>query len=281
MRYQLPSNFKAREIPGVAGRFYLNPAHCDEFVSALESQPDRYAVDAGRRGTVQEMVVGDGVVVVRRYKHGGLAGKILGNAHWGEGRAVQEICIHETARAAGIECPEVIGFRSERKGMFVQLDLITKKIQDSLSLEGWLKTASSSGNRRLSAELAALVNRMHEAGLIHADFHVRNILVQTVNGGERLIVLDWDRGRQVDAVSPEQASQTLFRLNRSMEKYGVSPRHFSKADRLRFLKEYLLSAGQLESLRAWAEACQRHLDRHRLWWRLCGRTAESNVRSDP
>jgi len=280
MRNQLPSHYQPREIPGVAGRFYLNSTNCDGFVSALESQPDMFAAAVAGRGTAREMGTGDGAVVVRRYMHGGLAGKVLGHAHWGERRAIQEICVHESASAAGIPCPEVIGFRSERKGMFVQLDLITKKVEDSLPLEDWLRTATSSDNRRLSAGLAALVIRMHEAGLIHADFHVRNILVQAADNGEKLIVLDWDRGRQVDTVSPEQASQTLFRLNRSMEKFGISSRHFSKADRLRFLKEYLLSAGRLDSLRAWAEACQRHLDRHRLWWRLCGRSAETNVQSD-
>jgi tRNA A-37 threonylcarbamoyl transferase component Bud32 len=286
MRYQLPSIFQTTEIPGVAGRFYLNSTICDEFVSALESQPDLFpdlfnVREDSARGTVQEIDTGKGIVVVRRYKHGGLVGNILGKAHWGEGRAIQEIYVHEAAREAGILCPEVIGFRSEQKGLFTQLDLITKKISDARPLEDWLKTASASDSRRLSADLAALVNRMHEAGLIHADFHVRNILVQTKDDGNNLFVLDWDRGQQVDSVSTEQASQTLFRLNRSMEKFGVSPTHFSKADRLRFLKEYLLSAGRLDSLRSLADACQRHLDRHRLWWRLCGRSAGSNAQPDP
>lgn len=282
MRYQLPGNFQAREISGVAGRFYLNSANCDEFVSALESQPALYPPrEARARGSIQEIDTGKGIVIVRRYRHGGLTGKIIGMAHLGEGRAIQEIHVHEAAREAGILCPQIIGFRRERKGLLTRLDLITQKVADAQPLEDWLKTASTPGRRRLSIELAALVNRIHEAGLIHADFHIRNILVEEAEGAERLFVLDWDRGRQVDAVTPEQASSTLFRLNRSIEKFGISSRHFSKVDRLRFLKEYLVSAGRLDSLRSLAGACQRHLDRHRLWWRLCGRSAGSNVQPDP
>ena len=63
---------------------------------------------------------------------------------------------------------------------------------------------------------------MHDAGFVHADLQIRNILM--ADSGPYII--DLDKARQCTSVSPSAREVNLVRLRRSFEKNGVSLKHF-------------------------------------------------------
>jgi len=189
--------------------------------------------------------------------------------------ALDELAVSDEARGHGIRTPEVVGIRAERAwGPFWRMDLVTRKIENARSVEEALKAAPDLAERRVLLQMvAAFVRKMHDAGLIHADLHIRNLLVVDDPGGARaVVVIDLDRGRFVRPADPSLRAGNLFRLNRSLEKSGVGADLFSARDRARFLRAYQgRSRESLEQARQWMRDCETHMVRHRTWWKFFGK----------
>ena len=80
----------------------------------------------------------------------------------------------------------------------------------------------SEGKADALQRCGAALRQMHDAGFVHADLQIRNILI--ADGGPYII--DLDKARQCTHVSPSAREVNLVRLRRSFEKNGVSLRHF-------------------------------------------------------
>ena len=64
-------------------------------------------------------------------------------------------------------------------------------------------------------DLGALIRRMHEEGIRHADLTSDNILVDS---GDRFYLVDFDKARLMPRLDDWQW-QPLYRLQRSLEKF--------------------------------------------------------------
>ena len=60
---------------------------------------------------------------------------------------------------------------------------------------------------------------MHDAGIYHADLHLKNILLkQDASGAFSAYIIDLDKSFVVDKLTVEQRMKNLLRLNRSIDK---------------------------------------------------------------
>jgi serine/threonine protein kinase len=177
--------------------------------------------------------------------------------------------------------PVALGEQRKRKFLFENY-LVTPAISDATPLDEfvehrlpeWSEPVRSQLRQRLARALAVMTARLHDAGLLHQDFHPGNILVRVDARTEpELAMIDLDALRSSRRVTWKLARQNLALLD-----------HFfwlrsSRTDRYRFLKSYLGNRPDTppdvrrfgrrieDATRTWAE---------RLWRRWGRRCRSSN-----
>ncbi len=198
--------------------------------------------------------------VLRRYLHGGLAGKVTGSLFAGASRPLTELVATEKARRAEVSVPEVLA--AFHRPVFPGLHrgwLLTREVTGAENLKDLLGDPEVAAHRLFLT--GSETRRLHEAGVWHADLHVGNVLV----AGERVVLIDFDRARVPETVSAADRQLNLFRFDRSVVKLSLSGVVVPREVRLRFFDGYL--DGAEESGRLLARGERSH-GFHRLAWRL-------------
>lgn len=159
--------------------------------------------------------VGDGDWVLRHYRRGGLIARLLRERYvwlglertraWREWRLLAEL------HAAGLAVPRPVAARVCRVGLWYTADILIERIDGSHSLAQRLSHHPLVP--ALWRAIGASIQRLHAAGVYHADLNAHNILLDRQN---RVYIVDFDRARrrgpgtwQVD---------NLARLERSLKK---------------------------------------------------------------
>jgi tRNA A-37 threonylcarbamoyl transferase component Bud32 len=198
----------------------------------------------------------------------------------GKGRNEGRRCAELAAIGVPTIVPIALGEQRKRKFLFENY-LITREAPDTIPLDEflrarlaeWPEPARSRLRRRLATALGALTARLHEAGMVHIDFHPGNILVRVgADEHPELIMIDLDALRKSPGLTWRQAQQNLALLDHYFWLRS------SRTDRHRFLASYLehrrgpspevrrFARGIEEATRAWAERLWRR------WGRRCRRT---------
>lgn len=222
--------------------------------------------------------------VVRDYWHGGLFGKILRDFFWDRLRPLKELSICEVASKSGVKTTEVIAIvKNKIMGPLYKCQLVSKEITCAIDLMVLLlnpeKIQFIAQKRQIINKVAKAVKEMHDAGIYHADLHLKNILVQFAEGGEiNVYIIDLDKSKQQEKISIYKRMKNIMRLDRSVEKMLRGNRDtfgetflfpISKTDKLRFLKEYAASGNKsVKSLRYYIQSYRTSHNFHRLWWRV-------------
>ncbi|MDO8141230.1 MAG: lipopolysaccharide kinase InaA family protein [Candidatus Brocadiales bacterium] len=240
-------------------------------------------------------------LVIRGYRHGGLLGKLFGGVFFNENRPLNEICISEIASQKGVPSAEVIAITKRRLwGIFYKANFISKEISGALDIIQFLKESSlnciQKSKKPVIFALVKLVRNMHDAGIYHADLHLKNILLKEGSSREfTAYIIDLDKSVVLNKLDIHQRIKNLLRLDRSLDKLrwlsckeyqsnvpvshgdksGESLRQkialISKTDRIRFLKAYMLCSGAID--RDWKKYLRQghsHHSLHKFWWRLLG-----------
>ncbi|MEW6359770.1 MAG: lipopolysaccharide kinase InaA family protein [Planctomycetota bacterium] len=213
-----------------------------------------------------------GRMVVRPCRRGGFLGRIVSDLFLGCGRVVREIAAAEHGQAGGAPTARILGARCDRvAGPLMRAEIITDEIPDSCDLIRYCESAQARagfpGKRALIPAIAQAVRRMHDAGIAHADLHLKNVLIDKQG---RAYVIDLDKAAILRPVQTRTRMGNLLRLDRSIRKWKASRDLVTTADRLRFLTAY---AGDDPALRA---ACrkifrqERTYALHRFFWKLMG-----------
>ena len=177
--------------------------------------------------------------------------------------------------------PIALGERRKRKFLFDNF-LITREIPDSVPMDEFVERhlgafpepRRSRIRRRLATALGALTARLHNAGLVHIDFHPGNILVRIdANDNPVLMMIDLDALRTVKQLSWTAAERNVALLDHYFWTRG------GRTDRSRFLKSYLEGRNEAPpSARAFARGVEASTRRwaERLWRRWGKRCLTTN-----
>ena len=271
----LPDGFSRHEIEH--GKAVLRDDLAEALLAVGVADPDALTTGDHVRGRVSHPIVElggeQGRVVVRRSVHGGLLGNLMGRLFWGESRGLNELRVSAAARQRGAPVPEVLGLVAHRRlAGFCRFFVLTKEIPDAIDLRELIESGvplSSTQRTRILRGSAEAVAACHNAGLFHADLHVKNILVQSPQGPTpRAHVIDLDKATMHESLTPRQRLSNLARLNRSVEKWPATRASVSVGDKLRFFVEY---TRQSKALSRGAARCERVSFFRRLSWSLSRR----------
>jgi len=186
-------------------------------------------------------------MVIRSYFHGGWYGKINKDLFLGGVRPLRELIVSEEASRRGISTITILAALSERIfGPFYRGKLISKEISGAVDLIHYLqglKERPASERWKLKTVLikgiAAMVRKMHDQGIYHADLHLKNVLIQEKSEGDFTVYLiDFDKSEIRDKIALKDRIKNLMRFNRSAEKLKGKGLPITFSDRWRFLKEY-------------------------------------------
>lgn len=251
----------------------------------LQKDSDKLKVSYHGRTPCKTLIMeslGNESFVVREYWHGGLFGRILRDIFWDRLRPLRELSICEAAAKSGIKTSEVIAIVKNRiLGPIYKCRLVSKEITGAIDLMELLLNPEKNKlvvrKRQIINKTAKAVKEMHDAGIYHADLHLKNILVQSTAGGKvNVYIIDLDKSRQYEKINFHKRVRNIMRLDRSVEKmirnnkdvFGKKfPFPISKTDKLRFLAEYIKADIKSERpLRYYLQSYKTSHNLHRLWW---------------
>jgi 3-deoxy-D-manno-octulosonic acid kinase len=112
----------------------------------------------------------------------------------------------------GLPVPRPIAARYQRAGLFYRCDLLTQRILGAQSLSTEL--AARALPEAQWRAVGAVIARLHDAGVDHADLNAHNLLIGGAGG---VSVIDFDRGRLRRAPG-RWALGNLQRLRHSLDK---------------------------------------------------------------
>jgi tRNA A-37 threonylcarbamoyl transferase component Bud32 len=198
----------------------------------------------------------------------------------GKGRNEGKRSVHLATIGVPTITPVALGEQRKRKFLFENY-LVTPAISDTIPLDEfverrlseWPELERSKIRRRLARAVAVMTAQLHEAGLLHHDFHPGNILVRLQHADDlELFMIDLDAMRKCRRVTWKLARQNLALLDHYFWLRS------SRTDRYRFLKTYLgTRSGQPPAVGRFARAIE---DATRLWaerlWRRWGRRCRTS-----
>ena len=190
------------------------------------------------RGEVLLIKGKEGGVVVRKYRHGGLLRRLTGDLFFFGARPFQELAITEEVKSAGIPTLEILAAIMERGwGGWYRGYLITRYLPSTIDLIAYLDKESEGNRRRAVIEKAGeSVRRIHQAGIYHADLHLKNFLVD--GKGPKVYLIDFDKSKVFPHLKPSGRMKNLKRLDRSAEKLTRHGLHLTKRDKRTFCHAY-------------------------------------------
>jgi len=178
-----------------------------------------------------------------------------------------EVWRHLAAHGVPLPWPAAAIARRRRGGWACHFATLDRPgARDGLA---WLAASASARERaRAAAVVFASLRRLHDAGAVHGDLHLGNLLLEGEGDDLGCLFVDLDRARLGATVGAADRMRELMRLARSLEKaFGAAALDARLSARA--LAAY---CGGDRALRAALLACapreSRRLARHRLAWRV-------------
>jgi tRNA A-37 threonylcarbamoyl transferase component Bud32 len=247
---QLPDHYAVnRENQGTLAVLKTYLPDLERLGYSVTEDGERRASDLKGRGNLEEFHLPSGqVLIIRRFRRGGLVRHLSKDRFLDPERPFREIVLSEGLRERGFQTPVIAAARSRRLGfMGFHLELITEQVPGVKSLGRWQAQFRSEGvytelQRSMLVVTAQTVCRLHDAGFEHSDLQPENLLWQPAADGQApyLWILDLDRSKQHADPLPERArAQNLWRLWRYvLRRESSSEKTLNRSDYTRFLVAY-------------------------------------------
>ena len=200
---------------------HQNPEIAYRFTQA-DFDVSRWASDAqavplaGGRGASYRIPIDGRHYVLRRYLRGGLMASLLQDRYLWTGlthsRPFREQRVLERALDQHLPVPKVAAYQLQRRGLFYRAAIISTYIPNRGTLASWI--AEEELPVQQWQALGALIRRLHQAGIDHADLNANNILIDDSMGFH---LIDFDKAR-LRSSGAGWAKGNLQRLLRSLLK---------------------------------------------------------------
>ncbi len=168
---------------------------------------------------------------VRRSRRGGMM-RFLGDLYLDfVPRVVNELAIAQEASRRGVAVAEPIGAMVERLLPGVHREVMITRALSGLTLWEFVRTDDDPEVRAHVFRLVRrAVDRMHEAGLFHADLNLHNVLVTPEGESISIVLLDLDKARLYPRALPNfMRRRNLARLARSIRKLDPRAVYFDNS----------------------------------------------------
>ncbi|MFW6119083.1 MAG: lipopolysaccharide kinase InaA family protein [Planctomycetota bacterium] len=206
-------------------------------------------------------------LMVRQYVHGGLLGPLFGSLFMGETRMLREFRTALCAVDRGVATARPVALRVEHVlGPLVRAHFVSELVQDArnlLDVCADLRNESGTEARRARAvrAVAECIADLHDAGILHGDLNLKNILLRGLPDRPEAFIIDFDRARVLPDLTLDQRMRNLVRLDRSVVKWADSRAVIRLSDRLRVLRCYF--ERYPEWGRQWKDILRRYATAHR------------------
>lgn len=215
------------------------------------------------------------VLRLRPARRGGILGPLLRDRFFSPNRILDEFDLWVLLRGASVPVPEPAFAVSHRRRLADGWQSALASVDCPNAEDGlrWLKSRKRSASEVIQATEAAAgaLRALHDAGVIHGDLHLRNLLISSSSRAPHSIycqLIDFDRARRAGSLSPRDRLQEWMRLSRSFEKTGRGS-DLTLRVRARALGAYCQGDRALRRAMLTHEAREvRRLKRHRLGWRI-------------
>jgi tRNA A-37 threonylcarbamoyl transferase component Bud32 len=220
------------------------------------------------RGEVLLIKGKQGGVAVRKYRHGGLLRRLTGDLFFFGARPFQEVAVTEEVKSAGVPTLDILAaIKEHRWSRWYRGYLITRYLPSATDLISCLDNEPEGKRRRAIIEKAGeAVRIIHQAGIYHADLHLKNFLVEGKKGGVYLI--DFDKSKVFPRLKPSRRMKNLKRLDRSAEKLIRHGLPLTTADKRTFCRAYASGDSEIHPyLRNYLKRYRWHTLLYRWgWW---------------
>jgi tRNA A-37 threonylcarbamoyl transferase component Bud32 len=157
----------------------------------------RAAAETGRAALHELLLEIDGRrlrALVRHHRRGGWPARLNIEGFGDPDRPFAELRVAERLRALGLATPRVFAARARRlaSGRF-ELALVTERIEGAVDVAAGLAQRRGSARHALVRATARFVRALFDVGLVHADLHPKNLLVDGDEHTPRVWVVDLDR----------------------------------------------------------------------------------------
>jgi tRNA A-37 threonylcarbamoyl transferase component Bud32 len=196
-------------------------AHATLFAWA-ESEPQPRALQGRGVVYVADLDECRATVVVRHAWHGGLLAPLTGDRFVVPTRAPREATASLTLRERGIHTPELLAYALYPAGPGLRrVDVCTRYVRESWDVGAMLDGAVPNLTRGAGERaVIALLAQLAQAGVVHPDLNVKNILLAFGEGDAPTAwLLDVDVVQFLDAPAPLLMERNLRRLVRSIRKW--------------------------------------------------------------
>ena len=247
-------------------RLYLRATHAEALlgiqIQRVSEWVDKHPWSAGGtgRGSLARLhpgLPGGSALIIKKYRHGGLLGRLFSSRYLSPRRALRAIAASDAARRAGVPVPLVVAGAAQRAFPFgCRLYEVSVEISGAEPLDRALGLGAAAGpalaagvrsRRRLLIEACARsVRTLHDAGIDHRDLNLANLLAASGPAGPSVHVIDFDAARTRAPLTSRRRLAALHRLYRSAVKLHPRREPPRPLTQMRWLKAYCAGDARLE-----------------------------------
>jgi hypothetical protein len=166
---------------------------------------------------------GAGRWLVRRLTHGGLLAPLTRDRFLrvGRPRPFNELLLSHRFRELGIATPRVVAAAVYPSGPIYRGEVAREYVADALDLAACLFADGLDADRRHEALAAAgrLLRSLFDAGVVHRDLNLRNVLVKWSDGAAAAQILDIEKCRVRPTLAEGPRRRMIERFRRSARRF--------------------------------------------------------------
>lgn len=189
------------------------------------------------RGEVDVVRHGEAKWVLRRFRRGGMVGRMVDQSYVWTGlaqtRPWREWHMLAELHAAGLPVPRPVAARVSRSGLRYTGDILSELIVDAAPLHEVLRGQSLAP--AAWSRLGRTIRHFHRARVHHPDLNASNVLLHTDGG---FFLVDFDRGRLHAGNSVLQSDIRRFRRSLDKHRARTDTFAFGEADWRAFIEGY-------------------------------------------